>query len=226
MSLDLLFDECKFNVEQMKRFDPEPLYVHKFLIDFLNLSEKIVEGILEEADRDFGLFVGNKLTLRKFEEKAKEKKEKIALRFASWFKSYYKEEHKLPYPNSIQHARAYLKTNKTLPLPRIKLLSKSRYKGDPSHPIPVPLNNGRLVSRVDLEASVDRNKPFALDIINSKRAKEGQPSVSNKDITSAAFLEISEKEFEVAYSCQLYLSTLRNLISESRRKIRENLRRN
>ncbi|NIP62606.1 MAG: hypothetical protein GWN01_03095 [Nitrosopumilaceae archaeon] len=226
MDLNAIFEECKFNVEQMKYYDPDPFYVHRFLIGFLNLVDRIIEEILVEANRDFGLFLKDRITLEKFEERAKQKEETMAINFAKWFKNNYEEEHCLPYPKLINQARKFLKNHDTLPFPTIKLISKSRYDEDPSHPIPVRLKDGKIISKEDLDLSVNRYSKFFLNLINSKRINNGEPTVAKNDVIPAAFLTIDRQEFEIAFSCQLYLSTLRDLISDSKTKIRKSLSRN
>lgn len=225
MDLDTIFEECEYNVRQIEYFDPEPFYVRKFLIDFLNLIDRTIKGILEEANIDFGLFL-KEFTLEKFEERAIQKNETLAMEFVKWFHDNYEYEHSLPYTHIMNLARKFLKRNGTLPLPTIKLISKNRYEGDPSLPIPVQLKDGKIISKADLDLAIKMHSEMFLNLINSKRKEYGEPLVTKSNVIPATFLILEDKELEIVFTCQLYLSTLRDLISDSRSKINENLCRN
>ena len=89
MNIEEEIKKCEIFSKQIKQYDPEPFYVNYFFIKYLNTIENIINGIFEEANTDFGLFVTGKITQKKFNDKAKIKQDFDALKFSEWFSNKY-----------------------------------------------------------------------------------------------------------------------------------------
>lgn len=224
MDLDERLEECRFYVNQINYFDPDPFYVRKLFIDFLGQSCNIVNGIFKEADRDFGLFMKDKHSPANFRKKATEKKDEKALEFHQWFNERYDQEHKMPYLKFILKAKKYLDDTNELPCPIVKLRTKERYHNDPCHPIPIQFENDRL-SKDSLKVSMYRYGRFFIDRVNKKRKEQMEPTISPNEVAASCFLPLEadcneEQYFEIGLASKLYISTLRDLVAESRSKIK------
>ena len=57
MNIEDCLENCKVNQKQIQRFNPDPFYVNYFFKEFLNSVHNTLNAILEEANRDFGLFI-------------------------------------------------------------------------------------------------------------------------------------------------------------------------
>ena len=82
MSFERKVADCQYNLKQINHFNPDPYYVDYFFKAYLQSVINIYDEILEEANRDFGLFVLGKCTKEEFERKAIEKNDQKALDFA------------------------------------------------------------------------------------------------------------------------------------------------
>ena len=222
MNIEEEFKKCEIFSKQIKQYDPEPFYVNYFFIKYLNTIENIINGIFEEANTDFGLFVIGKITQKKFNDKAKIKQDFDALKFSEWFSNKYEIEHKNPYPNFMNKILQYKKTNKKLPEIKIMIRAIERYKDDIYQEINVDLKNKKIISKEQLEIEIRRQLPVFLEIINKKRNSKDEPKVSKKKITSSAFLTLEDgQNIEIMYLCQIYTPVIRRLIDESREMIKE-----
>ena len=83
---------CSYNLNQIIHFNPDPYYVDYFFRMYIQSVSDFYDGIFEEANRDFGLFISGKSTREKFEKKAIEKGDVLALKFLSWFKENYENK--------------------------------------------------------------------------------------------------------------------------------------
>ena len=72
----------------------------------------VMEGIFDEANRDFGLFITEKISYEKFLKKAKEKNDEKAIKFSEWYTDKINQEHKSKFPKVIKKI-CELKTKKT-----------------------------------------------------------------------------------------------------------------
>ena len=222
MNIEEEFKKCEIFSKQIKQYDPEPFYVNYFFIKYLSTIENIINGIFEEANTDFGLFVIGKITQKKFNDKAKIKQDFDALKFSEWFSNKYEIEHKNPYPNFMNKILQYKKTNKKLPEIKIMIRAIERYKDDIYQEINVDLKNKKIISKEQLEIEIRRQLPVFLEIINKKRNSKDEPKVSKKKITSSAFLTLEDgQNIEIMYLCQIYTPVIRRLIDESREMIKE-----
>jgi hypothetical protein len=222
MNIEEEIKKCEIFSKQIKQYDPDPFYVNYFFSKYINSIENIINGIFEEANRDFGLFISDKITQRKFNDKAKTKQDFHALKFSEWFSNKYEIEHKNPYPNFMNKIRQFKNMNEKLPEIKIMIRAIERYKDDFYQEIKVDLRNKKIISKEQLEIEVKRQTPIFLEIINKKRNENEEPKVTKKKITSSAFLTLeNEQKIEIMYLCQIYTPVIRRLLDESRDKIKE-----
>jgi hypothetical protein len=227
MNIEEKIKNCEYNLNQINHFNPDPYYVNYFLEAYIQSVIDVYDGIFEEADRDFGLFVSGKCTKEKFEKKAVEKNDQIALNFLYWFKENYENQHDSSYPNFIKKITYFFKENKHLPKINIKIIANQRYKDDVFQLIQVGLTNGKIRSKEELKIEIKRQIPVFLEIINQKRKKKNQPKVSDNQIIASSFLEMKNHEdVEVSYACEVYLPVMKRFLVESRNEIKRLTRRN
>jgi hypothetical protein len=222
MNLEAKLKDCKFNLDQINHFNPEPYYVRHFLKEYLKSVIETYEGIFEEANRDFGLFVHGKCTKEKFEDKANEKNDQFALKFISWFDSVYKNEHQTAYPKFIKNVISYFKENNSIPKITIKLLSEQRYEHDPVQEIKVELKGEKFRSKEQLQFQIKRQTPLFLELINKKRKDGNEPKIDESQVTVSAFLDLENYEdVEISYACEIYIPVLNRIIEESMLKVKQ-----
>ena len=222
MNIEEEIKKCEIYSKQIKQYDPDPFYVDYFFNKYINSINNIINGIFEEANIDFGLFITGKITQKKFFEKATAKKDSNAIKFSKWFSLKYENEHENSYPNLMDKIRQF--KNKTQSLPQIKIMIRAvdRYKDDFNQEIKINLTNGKIISKEELDIEIKRQSPGFLEIINVKRKKENEPKINEKKIVASAFLNIEKSdEIEIMYVSQIYISVIRRLIDESRDKIKE-----
>lgn len=219
MSIEDLIERCEAEVRQIKKYEPDPYYVGYFFQSYLSLIEKIYCGIFEEADRDFGLFA-SQYSKEKFKEKSILKNDSGALKFVSWYEEKLEDEHRDYYPSFMHTVTELHSLNKRLPEIRVRIRARDRYRNDTSHAVPVKLSGGRLSSREELQVEVNRQIPVFLEVINHKRSKNGEPTVSTDGITASAFFENFEN-FEISYAAEVYIQVVKRIVSDSRKKVRE-----
>ncbi len=222
MNVEEEIKKCEVYLKQIKQYDPDPFYVSYFFSEYINSINNIVNGIFEEANIDFGLFISGKITQKKFFEKANTKKDSNAIEFSKWFSLKYESEHGNSYPNLMDKIRQF--KNKTQSLPQIKIMIRAtdRYKNDFNQEIKINLTNGKIISKEELDIEIKRQTPRFLEIINAKRKKENEPKINGNKIVPSAFLNIEKSdEIEIMYISQIYISVIRRLIEGSRDKIKE-----
>ena len=222
MNIEEEIKKCEIFSKQIKQYDPDPFYVNYFFIKYLNSIENIINGIFEEANADFGLFIPDKITQKKFYDKAKTKQDLDALKFSEWFSNKYEIEHKSPYPNFMDKIRQFKNMNEKLPEIKIMIRAIERYKNDFCQEIKVDLKNKKIISKEQLEIEIKRQSSTFLEIINKKRDCEEEPKVTKKKITSSAFLDLENgQNIEIMYLCQIYTPVIKRLLDESRERIKE-----
>ncbi len=175
---------------------------------------------LEEADRDFGLFISGKCTKEKFERKAIKKNDQQALKFLSWFNKNYESEHNSSYPSFIKKISCFFKEYKHLPEITIKIRANPRYKDDDVQTIQVGLTKGKIRSKEELKIEIKRQMPVFLEIVNQKRNSKNEPKVSENQIIASAYLEMKNHEFEISYACEIYFPVMKRFLDESRNEIK------
>ncbi len=141
MNIEKTIKNCEINLKQIKQYDPDPYYVNYFFNEYINSVNDAFNGIFEEGNRDFGLFVSEKISQQKFDRKAKMKNDQNAIKFSEWYSIKYNQEHENPYPNFIKKICQF--KNKFEKLPRIKIMIRAsdRYKDDIYQQIKVNLSH-------------------------------------------------------------------------------------
>ena len=222
MNIEKTIKDCEIYLKQIKQYEPDPFYVNYFFNEYINSVNDIFDGIFEEGNRDFGLFISEKISQTKFDKKAKMKNDKNAIKFSEWYSIEYNQEHENPYPNFIKKICQF--KNKFDKLPKIKIMIRAsdRYKDDIYQQIKVNLNHEKLRSKEELDIEIKRQLPIFLEIINHKRNKNNEPKVGKNKVIASAFLDIEEcKDIEIVYAAEIYIPVMKRLVEESRKKIKE-----
>ena len=222
MNIEETIEKCEISLKQIKQYDPDPFYVNHFFEQYISLKDKIIVGIFEEANRDFGLFLTQPVTEERFLQKAKLKNDENAIRFSEWFRTKYAEEHKNPYPNFMNQICNFRKKFGKLPDVKIMIRASDRYKDDINQEIKVPLSNKKLRSNDELDIEIKRQLPVFLEIINHKRREKNEPKVANNQIIASTFLDIGNyKNVEIVYTSEIYIPVIKRLVEEARTKIKD-----
>ena len=222
MNIEEEIKKCEIYSKQIKQYDPDPFYVNYFFNKYINSINNIINGIFEEANIDFGLFIKEKISQKEFHEKANIKKDVNALKFSEWFSIKYKKEHENPYPNSMNKIRQFKNENESLPKIKIMIRATERYKNDFNQEIKIDLRNGKIISKEQLDIEIKIQTPIFLETINTKRNEKNEPKVTKKKIIASAFVNLEkDNDVEIMYLCQIYTPVIRRLIDESRDKIKE-----
>ena len=225
MNIEEKIKNCEYNLKQISHFNPDPYYVDYFFKAYLQSVIDVYDEILEEANRDFGLFISGKPTKEKFEKKAIEKNDQLALRFLSWFKENYENEHNNTYPKFIRKVASFFKKYNYLPKIIIKILANQGYKEDVVQSVQVGLTNGKIRSKQELQIEIKRQTPVFLEIINQKRKSNNEPKVLENQIIASAYLEMKDYEdIEISYACEVYLPVLKRFLDESSNEIKKLVR--
>ena len=222
MNIEEELTNCEIYSKQIKQYDPDPFYVNYFFTKYINSINNIINGIFEEANIDFGLFISEKINKKKLNKKEKMKKDKNAIKFSKWFSKKNKKEHENPYPNHMNKIRLFKNENESLPKIKIMIRATERYKNDVYQEIKIDLKNGKIISREQLDIEIKRQIPIFLEIINAKRNQNDEAKVTNKKIISSAFVNLEKNNnIEIMYLCQIYTPVIKRLVDESRDKIKE-----
>jgi len=222
MNIEEAIKNCEIYLKQIKQYEPDPFYVNHFFNKYINSVNDAFNGIFEEGDRDFGLFIPEKILQKKFYEKAKKKNDQNAIKFSEWYSIKYDQEHENPYPDFIKKICQF--KNKFEKLPKIKMMIRAsdRYKDDIYQQIKVNLSHEKLRSKEELDIEIKRQLPIFLEIINDKRSKNNEPKVGKNQVIASTFLDIEEyRDIEIAYAAEIYIPVMRRLVEESRKKIKE-----
>ncbi|MEK0321638.1 MAG: hypothetical protein QQN47_02520 [Nitrosopumilus sp.] len=222
MNIEKTIKDCEIYLKQIKQYDPDPYYVNYFFNEYINSVNDIFNGIFEEGNRDFGLFISEKISQKKFDGKAKIKNDQYAMKFSEWYSIRYNQEHENSYPNFIKKICQF--KNKFDKLPKIKIMIRAsdRYEDDINQQIKVNLSHEKLCSKEELEIEVKRQLPIFLETINRKRSENNEPKVRENQVIASAFLEIEEyKDIEIVYAAEIYIPVIKRLVEESRKKIKE-----
>ena len=227
MNIEEAIEKCEISLKQIKQYDPDPFYVNHFFEQYVDLRDKIIIGIFEEADRDFGLFLTKPITKESFFQKAKLKNDENAIKFSEWFKRKYSEEHENPYPNFMNEICNFRKKFEKLPDVKIMIRASDRYKDDINQEIQVPLSNKKLRSKEELDIEIKRQLPVFLEIINHKRHEKNEPKVEKNQIIASTFLNIeNHKDIEIVYTSEIYIPVIKRLVEEARAKIKNLIKNN
>ena len=216
-----MIKDCETHLSKIKQYDPDPYYVDYFFRKYINSIINTYKGILEKANKDFGLFISESVSSENFYEKAKEKNDENALKFAKWYSKKYLEEHEKPYPKIIGKLIQNYVNTKSLKI-KIMIRAEDRYKEDTNLEINPGLNQGKLRSKEELKIQTRRQIPIFLQRINHKRIQNYEPIVKEDQTRVSAFVEIDgHNDIEIAYVAEIYIQVMRRLVGESERKIKE-----
>ena len=222
MNIEEEIKKCEIYSKQIKQYDPDPFYIDYFFAKYINSINNIINGIFEEANIDFGLFIKGKISQKEFHEKANIKKDVNALKFSEWFSIKYKKEQENPYPNSMNKICQFKNENESLPKIKIMIRATERYKNDFNQEIKIDLKDGKIISKEQVDIEIKRQSEMFLEIINTKRNEKEEPKVTKKKIIASAFVNLEkDNDVEIMYLCQIYTPVIRRLIDESRDKIKE-----
>ncbi|RMW37134.1 MAG: hypothetical protein EA446_07680 [Nitrosopumilus sp.] len=222
MSIEKIIDDCKIYQKQIKQYDPDPFYVNHFFSKFIDSVNMVMENIFDEANRDFGLFITEKISQGRFLKKAQEKNDAKAIKFSEWYIDKINQEHKSRFPKAIKKICELKNKQNTLPEIKIMIRAQDRYENDINQQIKVGLNNEKLRSKEELQIEINRQLPVFLQVINHKRTENNEPSVNQNQITTSAFIDIQDIfEIEVTYAAEIYIPVLIRVVEESRKKIKE-----
>ncbi len=225
MNIEKEITKCEIALKQIKQYDPDPYYVDYFFNEYMISVNNIIEGIFKEANMDFGLFVSEQISEKKFHEKAKMKNDEGAIEFSEWYLKKYIEEHKNPYPDVISQVRDFKNKFKKLPEIKIMIRASVRYKDDINQKIKVNLSNKKLRSRDELDIEIKRQLPVFLQVINHKRHEKNEPKIEENQVIASAFIDIENHEdVEIAYAAEIYIPVMKRLVEESRKKIKKLIR--
>lgn len=222
MNIEETINNCKIFLKQIKQYDPDPFYVNYFFNEYINSVNNTFNGIFEEANRDFGLFVTEKISQQSFYEKAKMKKDLNAIQFSEWYSIKYNKEHENPFPNFIKKICQFKQRFEKIPEIKIMMKPSEIYNDDIYQQIKVNLIDGKIRSKEELEIEIKRQLPTYLEIINHKRRQQNEPKVGEKQVKASAFLDVeNHRDVEIAYAVEIYIPVLERLVEESRKKINE-----
>lgn len=222
MNIEEKIKNCEIYLKQIKQYDPDPFYVNHFFNEYINSVNGIFDGIFEEGNRDFGMFVSGNVSQKKFDEKAKMKNDQNAIKFSEWYSKKFNQEHENQYPNYIREICQFKKKFEKLPEIKIMIRASDRYKDDVFQQIKPNLSHGKLHSKEDLEIEIKRQLPTFLEIINQKRMKNDEPKVGKKQVIASAFLDIeNHKDVEIVHTAEIYIPVIKRMVEESRKKIKE-----
>ncbi|MDH3278373.1 MAG: hypothetical protein OEM21_09785 [Nitrosopumilus sp.] len=221
MSVEGKIKDCEFYLKQIEKFNPDPHYTDYFVRAYLKSIIYVYDKIFEEASRDFGLFISGYCTMEKFEQKAFEKNDQLALKFLSWFKKNFKSQHASLYPDFIKKLIWFIKKNKQLPTIVIKICPNQIYQKDIFQSIHVGLAEGKIRSKEELKIEIKRQTPLFLEIINQKRKENNEPKVYENQVLVSSFLEIKNyDDVKILDACKIYLPILIQILEDSRDKIK------
>jgi len=222
MNVEETIKKCEIYSKQIKQYDPDPFYIDYFFTKYIDSVNEVFDLIFEEASKDFGLFILEKSTQEKFLEKAKMKNDKNAIKFSEWYLKKFNQEHENPLPNAIKKICNFKNKSKKIPEIKIMIRASERYKDDVNQEIKINLTNKKLRSKEELSIEINRQLPIFLEIINHKRKKGNEPKVDENQVTTSAFMNIEDhKDIEIAYISEIYISVLKRMVEETRKKIKE-----
>lgn len=222
MNIEDCLEKCKINQKQIDRFNPDPFYVNHFFEEFLNSVNDALNAILEEANRDFGLFILGEISEKKFREKVKEKDDQSARKFFEWYQKRLNQQEQNSHSYAIQEICDMKRRDEKLPKIITMVRAKELYKDDIYQEIKIKLKKGKLFSKESIDIELRRQAPLFVEILNHKRIKNNEPKVRQNQVIVSTFFQINEnKTFEVEHSTEMYLKLLNRFVDESRIKIKE-----
>lgn len=220
MSIKELLCECEIILQNIEKYNSEPVYVEKFFSDFLKSTREVIKLIISDACQSFGIFLDKKHTIDKFRERAIMKDDQKALEFAKWYEQKFEEEQKFPNVKFIMDCIKLQEENNTIPLLRIFLKPRIMSKGDTCYPVNITSKNISTFKE-ELRKFQAHNTPVFLKIINNERSKNLQENITEKDIEVYVMTNLNGAYFDILECCRIYLNVLKECIEEATDKIKE-----
>ena len=218
MEVEREIKNCQVCLTKLKQYDPDPYYVSFFFNQYTNAIKNIINGIIKEADRDFGLFIHGKISYEAFQKKAKYKNDVNAIKFAEWFAKKYEEEHTSLYPSIMKKILNFKETFQNIPTIKLMIKPKKRFDDDINQEIKI----NQKLKREDLMVEIDKQIPLFLEIINHKRNQNKQPKLKKNHTYASACIDIKgHKDIDVFYMAEIYLFTIQRFVNETRIKIKK-----
>jgi hypothetical protein len=222
MNTEKALKNCEVCLKQIKQYDPDPFYVNYFFAKYVDSVKKVFDLIFEEANRDFGLFILEKITCEKFFEKAKLKNDQKAIEFSKWYIENFSQEHQDQFSKTIKKICKFKNDSKKMPEIKIMIRPTDRYKDDICQQVKINLSNEKLRSKTELKIEIKRQLPIFLEITNHKRNIKKEPKINGSQVIVTTFLDIEEhKNMEIVYTSEIYIQVMKRLVKDSRNKIKE-----
>jgi len=222
MDIEENIKNCEIYLKKIKQYDPDPYYVNYFFNEYIISVNNTLNGILEEASRDFGLFISQNISKENFLEKAKMKNDTNAVKFLDWYLMKFQKEHENPYPSFMKKICEFRNKFKKVPEIKIMIRASDRYEDDINQQIKVHLSHEKIRSKEEVDIEIKRQLPIFLEIINYKRHKKNEPKVAENQVVASIFLDIDEQsDIEISYASEIYIPVMKRLVEESRKKIKE-----
>jgi hypothetical protein len=222
MDIEEEIKNCEIYLKQIKQYDPDPFYVDYFLNKYIISVKRVKNKIFEEANIDFGLFVSDNISEQKFYEKARSKNDENAIKFSEWYYLKDIEKHKNQYPNIMRKICLFKDEFKKLPEIKIMMRASNRYKDDINQQIKINLSHKKFRAKEELDIEIKRQSPVFLEIINRKRINKNEPKVGKNQIVTPACLNIEKfQNIKIIFTSEIYISVIKQLVDESRIKIKE-----
>ena len=156
MEIEREIENCQVCLAKLKQYDPDPYYVSFFFNQYTNAIKNIINGIIEEANRDFGLFIHGKISYETFQQKAKYKNDLSAIKFAEWFFKKYEEEHANLYPSIMKKILNFKEISQKIPTIKLMIKPRKRYDGDFNQEVQI---NQKPNKRENLMMEIDKQIP-------------------------------------------------------------------
>lgn len=218
MNIKDLIEDCKLSLINIEKFYPEPFYVDKFFLDFLESSRQVLQLIISDASTTFGLFIKGNISIEKFREIALAKNDKKALEFLEWFQDRISEEYQFPNARFMLECIKKLE-NKQKPIQsKIFLTNNEITQSGICYPLDILLKNGKIANEYDYSKTLENNIPIYLEIINEKRKSKSEAKISKNDISVCVLIEQNSEYFDVLECSRIFLSILNEIIQEARSK--------
>lgn len=244
MNSDEAIKECAACAMQIRRYDPDPHYTGYYFGRYLVAAGAAVDGIFAEADADFGLFAGGRITQEAFAASLKHG-DTGAAEFLEWYENKHSEWHSGLYPRMMNSVRKTVNSGRGIRI-EIMIRAADRYKDDPVYHIGMNMTiDGRLRSKPELDVAVRRHAPIFAEVVNHKRRLRNEPLADVRRVAASAFAVVADADaheqaassitataapagtlaphqmvMELAYSTKVYTQLLRRIVEESRLKMR------
>lgn len=221
MDIEESLEECRMSLSNIMKYNPEPFYVDEFFLEFLESVKNVINGIVREAERDFGLFINKKINLESFREKAELKNDLKALEFHDWLESRIIKENQFNMARFIWDCLKLTENKGIIPSSKIFLKPKEPIDEDVVYPLNILMKNGKILSKDELEISKKHNLNLFTKIINERRKLNSNEKISEKEVEVSALIDFDGEYFEILECCKIYLNILKEIVDEARNRIKQ-----